>query len=340
MLNRYLTLAVLITTAAVPARADLVVLQYHHISDRTPASTSTEVDLFREQLHRIQELGLEVVPLKSGTEEALAGRLEGQQQAAITFDDAYESVWTTAAPILDEYGYPYTIFVNTQAVGSPGHMTWQQLEQAAGLSHVTIANHSHDHAHLPRKPDEPRNAWHQQVTASLDHAQTLLDERLGMDEPLFAYPYGEYDAGLEQLLDERDWYGYGQQSGAIGPTSDPSRLPRFPMATAYGQMDSLDDKLRSRALPVDASELPDGIVSDNPPRLTLRLPDRLNPEALTCFASGRGRLALEPRGQEVTVQAAEAFNSRRFRYNCTYPAGEGRFYWLSQQWVDLERPED
>jgi hypothetical protein len=40
------------------------------------------------------------------------------------------------------------------------------------------------------------------------------------------------------------------------------------------------------------------------------------------------------------VQAAGAFNSRRFRYNCTYPAGEGRFYWLSQQWVDLGQPED
>lgn len=340
MLTRYLTLAALMTVASLPARADLVVLQYHHISDRTPASTSTQVNLFRAQLDRIRKLGLEVVPLESGTEAALAGRLEEQQQVAITFDDAYESVWTTAAPILDEYGYPYTIFVNTQAVGSQGHMSWQQLEEAADQSHVTIANHSHDHGHLPRKPGESRNDWHQRVTTSLDHAQSLLDERLNVDNPLFAYPYGEYDTCLEQLLDERDWYGYGQQSGAIGPTSDPSRLPRFPMATAYGQLDSLNDKLRSRALPVDAAQLPDGIVADNPPRLTLRLPDQLKPEALTCFASGRGRLPLEHQGQAVMVQAAGAFNSRRFRYNCTYPAGEGRFYWLSQQWVDLGQPED
>lgn len=340
MLNRHLTLAALMTVASLPARADLVVLQYHHISDTTPASTSTGVELFRSQLDRIRALELEVVPLKSGTEGALSGSLEGQQQVAITFDDAYESVWTTAAPMLEEVGYPYTIFVNTQAVGSPGQMTWKQLRQAAEHPLVTIANHSHDHGHLPQKPGESRRDWQQRVTASLDRAQSLLGERLDVDEPLFAYPYGEYDTGLEQLLDEREWYGYGQQSGAIGPTSDPSRLPRFPMATAYGQLDGLNDKLRSRALPVDAAELPDGIVSDNPPRLTLRLPDGLEPAALTCFASGRGRLPVEHQGQELMVQAAEAFNSRRFRYNCTYPAGEGRFYWLSQQWVDLERPED
>lgn len=340
MLNRYLTLAALMTVAALPTRADLVVLQYHHISDRTPASTSTGVDLFRAQLDRIRELGLEVVPLEPSTAAALSGKLEGRQQVAITFDDAYESVWTTAAPILDEVGYPYTIFVNTQVVGSQGQMTWQQLKQAAERPHVTIANHSHGHGHLPQKPGESRKEWHQRVTHSLDRAQTLLEEQLGTDEPLFAYPYGEYDAGLEQLLDEREWYGYGQQSGAIGPTSDPSRLPRFPMATAYGQLDGLNDKLRSRALPVDAAQLPDGILSDNPPRLTLRLPDQLNPEALTCFASGRGQLPLKQQGQEVMVQAADAFNSRRFRYNCTYPADGGRFYWLSQQWVDLEQPED
>lgn len=330
----------LLAVAPLTAWSDLVVLQYHHVSEQTPASTSTTPELFQAHLERIGNLGLEVVSLETGTRAALAGELDDREQVAITFDDAYASVWTTAAPMLEEAGFPYTIFVNTDAVGSDGYMSWQQLEQASEQEGLSIANHSHDHGHLARRPDESVEAWQQRTTDSIDQAHSILEERLGETAPLFAYPYGEYDAALEQMMDDRGWLAYGQQSGAIGGSSDTSRLPRFPMATAFGQLGSLDDKLRSRALPVDASALPDGIMDKNPPVLTMTLPGDLKPEALNCFASGQGQIPLQTEQQTVTVEAPDPFSSRRFRYNCTYPTGDGRFYWFSQQWIDLSRPED
>ncbi|SFR48727.1 Polysaccharide deacetylase [Marinobacter daqiaonensis] len=333
-------LGLVLTFSSTVSHADLVVLQYHHISDQTPAATSTEVGLFRQQLATIQGLDLEVVPLDQGTRDALAGHLDDRQQVAITFDDAYESVWETAAPMLEAHGYPYTIFVNTDAVGKPGYMTWEQLQAAQERGHILIANHSHDHAHLARRPDESLKHWQERAARSLDRAQEILQERLGAGQALFAYPYGEYDEALESMVAARGWYGYGQQSGAVGATSHPTRLPRFPMATAYGQPEALPDKLRSRALPVDAGDLPDGIVGNNPPVLEMTLPEPLKPRALNCFASGQGRIDIDHQGQTVSIQAGEAFDSRRFRYNCTYPVGDGRFYWLSQQWVDLSQPED
>ena len=324
-----------------PARSDLVVLQYHHVSPSTPASTSTTPSLFRAQMEMIRELGLEVVPLQQGTEAALAGSLEDRQQVAITFDDAYESVWTTAAPILEEFGYPFTVFVNTNAVGTGDVMSWDQLARWAEAPHVLIANHSHDHGHLTQKPGESDQVWRDRIQTSLDRAQQRLQEKLDTSPPLFAYPYGEFGDKVEQAVAERDWYGYGQQSGPIGATSSPTRLPRFPMATAYGQLDSLENKLRSRALPVSANQLPSGVMVDNPPTLELALPDQLDPERLTCFASGQGRInVMTVAGQRVEIQADNRFQSRRFRYNCTYPTGSGRFYWLSHQWVNLEAPED
>ncbi len=324
-----------------PARADLVVLQYHHVSPSTPASTSTTPSLFRAQMEMIDKLGLEVVPLDQGTRAALAGELSDRQQVAITFDDAYQSVWTTAAPILEEFGYPFTVFVNTDAVGDGDVMSWDQLAQWAEAPQVLIANHSHDHGHLPQKPGESDQAWRERIQASLDQAQAILQEKLGTSPPLFAYPYGEFGDKLEQAIAERDWYGYGQQSGPIGATSSPTRLPRFPMATAYGQLDSLEHKLLSRALPVSPSQLPGGVMTDNPPTMTLALPEQLSPQRLTCFASGQGRINVMPvAGQRVEIQADNRFDSRRFRYNCTYPIGGGRFYWLSHQWVNLDAPED
>lgn len=334
-----------LTSVAFPAVADLVVLQYHHVSDSTPSSTSTSVSLFEAQMDMIADLNLKVVPLQTGTEQALAGAgADGgeteQNQLAITFDDAYDSVYATAAPTLSSMGYPYTIFVNTEAVGRHGYMTWEQLAELGQRDGVTIANHSADHAHLARKPDETADEWNSRIDRSLDAAQATLKDKLGTEAPLFAYPYGEFDAALEAKLAERDWYGYGQQSGPIGTNSGATRLPRFPMANAYGQLNGLADKLRSKAFPVVADELPDGVMTNNPPLLSFTLPSSMNASRLTCFASGQGRIDIKVDDGEVRVQAPDAFNSRRLRYNCTYPAGGGQFYWLSQQWLDPQQPED
>jgi peptidoglycan/xylan/chitin deacetylase (PgdA/CDA1 family) len=185
-----------ITAFALTANADLVVLQYHHVSDSTPSSTSTSVSLFQGQLDMIEDLGLEVVPLESGTRAALAGELNDRSQVAITFDDAYESVYSQAAPALQERGYEYTIFVNTEAVGSHGYMTWDQLQEVRDRDGVTIANHSKDHGHLAKRPGESDNDWEARVNRSLDEAQETLSEKLGTNVPMFAYPYGEFDDAL------------------------------------------------------------------------------------------------------------------------------------------------
>lgn len=331
-------LALLLLSAATAASADLVVLQYHHISNDSPASTSTTPSLFRAQMDMIEQLGLKVVPLQQGTRAALAGDLSGQQQVAITFDDAYRSVWETALPELTRRHYPFTVFVNTGAIGGNDFMSWDQLHELARNPAVEIANHSANHQHLPRRPDESMETWQQRIKVSLDDAQTSLEKQLGTHTPMLAYPYGEFGDNLEKAVASRGWFGYGQQSGPIGPTSLATRLPRFPMATAYGQLNALKDKLLSLALPVDARTLPSGVLKRNPPTLSITLPPGFNPARLTCFASGKGRQTVKREGgQRVSVQADSPFTSRRFRYNCTYPAGQGRFYWLSHQWVDLSR---
>jgi len=327
-------------TAAASARADLVVLQYHHVSDSTPPATSTSVSLFRGQLDMISTLDLKVVGLQQGTKEALEDGSDTTNRIAITFDDAYESIYTKAAPLLAAKDYPYTIFVNTQAVGRNGYMTWDQIRELAERPGVTIANHSAGHGHLVKKPGETESEWLSRITKSLDAAQTTLADKLDTTAPLFAYPYGEFDQALEKEVAARGWYGYGQQSGAIGPGYSETRLPRFPMANAYGQLNNLETKLRSKAFPINTGKLPDGVLSDNPPTLAFPLVSAIDADRLTCFASGQGRIGFEVVDNTVRVTAPDRFDSRRFRYNCTHPAPEGSYFWLSQQWLDLSKPED
>lgn len=334
------TLGTLLLTSQA-ANADLVVLQYHHISDATPPSTSTSASLFQAQLDVISDLDINVVDLHDATVNLLAGNpSSASQNIALTFDDAYDSVYSTAAAILQERALPYTIFVDTEAVGNHGYMTWEQLQELAKREGVSIANHSAGHGHMARKQGEAQTDWKQRITRSLDSAQTKLQKKLGTELPLFAYPYGEFDQALEAEVANRGWFGFGQQSGAIGRLSGKTRLPRFPMANAYGQLNGLKDKLTSKAFPIDTNTLPDGIMGANPPILTLPLVQGIKPARLTCFASGMGRIDFEVVDDKISVQAPTPFNSRRFRYNCTHPAEDGSFYWLSQQWLDLSQPED
>ena len=332
----------LILCGPVQAFADLVVLQYHHIADDTPNSTSTSVSLFKQQMQLIGQLGLKVVPLRQATLNAMAGTQTGGDQVAITFDDSLSSIYTTALPILEKHHYPFTVFINTGAIDRHyrGYMTWKQVKALAENPLVSIGNHTSQHQHLIRAPGESQPHWKQRVTREIDQGELRIKEETGLSPQLFAYPYGEYSPALEALIAKRHWLAYGQESGAIGRFSSPEALPRFPAANAFGTLKQLKDKLLARNFPLPAAKRPDPVIRSNPPVLDFALPSGWSAKRLHCYASEQGAIAFTMDHNRVSVRAPRPFTQRRFRYDCTYPAGRGHYYWLSQPWVDRSRPKD
>ena len=332
---------------AMNAQADVSVLVYHHVSEDTPPSTSTSPDLFEQQLDKIEELGMEVVSLDhESTADALDGHDDDELRVALTFDDAYESVYTTAWPILKERGIPFTIFIMTDAIddGTSGYMTWDQLEELAEHELVTIGNHTADHGALIRRTDESEGELRERIEQNLDHANERIEAETGVESNIFAHPYGEFSEPLTEALAERGWYGFAQHSGVLGEHSDPRNIPRFPVADAFGGIDTLQDKLKARNFPVPYEDLPSPILGEeNPPALTMTLPDDWDAGRLNCFAPRQGVMDKDTETEDgrtrVTVQADDVIEARRSRYNCTYPAGDGRFYWLSQPWFNKDAPE-
>lgn len=66
----------------------------------------------------------------------------------LTFDDGDLSVYTQALPILQQYGMPATVFINSGLVGDDGKMTWQQLSELDTLYHWEVGGHTYRHEHL------------------------------------------------------------------------------------------------------------------------------------------------------------------------------------------------
>ena len=348
MQTRLLRLA--LTLVFMPLLQAAVVLQYHHVSEETPASTSTSPDRFAMHLDYLHEAGFDIVPLQDLVNMLRAGEPLPDKTAAITFDDGYISIYDTAWPLLKEKGWTFTVFVNTEPHDQhrPLFMSWDQLRelQAAG---ATIANHGVTHPYLlKREPGHDETAWKAWVTAEILDAEKRIAEETGETVKLFAYPFGEYNNTILEIAGELGYTGFGQQSGPLAPFSDPRVLPRFPFGGSYGDHQDFTTKVNSLPMPLKAGgeairletaagEALDDIFPGGPdarPVLILEFEEGFDTGRVNCFVSGQGHTPLRIEQNLVYVQAQRALSIGRARYNCTAGSGQhGRFHWYSQPWI-------
>ncbi|WP_372762796.1 polysaccharide deacetylase family protein, partial [Pseudoalteromonas sp.] len=160
-----------------------VILQYHHVSETLPAVTSVSADTFNEHLSYLKQHNFNVIAL-----DELITALQQQQTlpektVAITFDDGYNNNYQQAAPILEKFGYPYTIFVNPKLIDEDkGYvMGWEQLRELAQKG-ALIANHSAQHDYLHRKlAGETQTQWQARIKQDILHSQQRIKAEIGHD---------------------------------------------------------------------------------------------------------------------------------------------------------------
>lgn len=318
-----------------PTLEAAVVLQYHHVDDKSPPSTSISPELFEKHLEYIEENGFEVWSLPDVVEHLKASKPLPDKVVSITFDDAYRSIYQSAYPMLRDRGWPFTIFVATQPVEQKlsSFITWAELKEMS-KNGATIANHTHSHAHLVRQLAEENTAtWLQRVREEITRPERLIEKNLGKTEKLFAYPYGEYTAEVQALLKELGYTAFGQQSGAVGQDLDMTALPRFPMTNVFGAMSQFKTKVAS--LPMAAKKLaPDlKIVTGDALAEGLSIQFTKQYAGITCFFEGQP-LKLKQTRESIVIEAFPVLPVGRSRINCTAPSEElGRFYWFSHAWI-------
>lgn len=326
----------------VHAEDHAVVLIYHHVSADTPASTSVTPETFERHLDYLERNGFTVMRL-AGLLDAIRARKPLPPNAvAITFDDAYRSVYTEAFPRLSRRGWPFTLFVNTEAIdrGYSTSLNWEQIRELA-RGGADLANHSHTHGHLVRRRDgESADQWRQRVTRDIETAASRLEAETGSRDKLFAYPFGEYSPELKDILRTLGYRGIAQQSGAVGYLTDPLAVPRFPLARGYDDLERFATSVNARALPVrELAATPSKDKLDGVERLRMTVePGDYRPAQLACYGAGGKALPVSVSGDEtveIVVEAAGIGGPGRNKINCTAPAiGEsGVYFWYSFQWL-------
>ncbi|GHE96881.1 polysaccharide deacetylase family protein [Thalassotalea profundi] len=337
-----LTAVLLLLTVSKLAFA-AVILQYHHVSNDTPESTSISPLQFEAHMQYLADNDFTVVSLSELMNTIMKQQPLKDKMVAITFDDAYLDILTQGKPILDKFNYPFTIFINPNIVerNPNGYLSWQQLKDMADDG-VIIANHGLEHDSLARIVHNSTDKnWRDKLTDDLLSSEKIIEEKTGQSWRYFAYPYGEFTPEIQSWLMENNFIAFSQQSGAVSLATDLTNVPRFPASKPYDKIASLRDKLYS--LPFMLS-----LDSQNAqtiyPQNTLKsvsfniVIDDFHKSQLNCYVSGLGKQKVEWQSDKsFTINFSQPLSTGRIRCNCTAPSisQPGRYYWYSKPWFIL-----
>ena len=321
-----------------------VIFVYHHVDSETPAITSVTPERFAEHLEFLEKENFHVRPLLEILRAIEAGQPVKDKTVALTFDDGYNSVLETAMPMLASRNWPFTVFVSTDNSdrGYGSYLGWDELRELSENG-ATIGNHTRTHAHLIRRNDgEAHEDYSARVRAEIVAAGERISSELGDAAiPVFAYPYGEYNAKLKEIVRDLGLLGLGQHSGAVGPQSDLLAAPRYPVTTGYDELDDFALRARSRPLPASVPGPERHLLENSEPPPVLRLeisPGDFRIGELACYAPNQGAMELvwaDNDMTDVTIRPSQAFGAGRTKYNCTAPSASesGVYYWYSHLWI-------
>jgi len=311
---------------------------YHRFDEMKYPSTSISSSLFEAQLKYLVEHDLSVITLG----ELFQMKPENGQTdrfVILTIDDAFKSFYRYGFPILKKHRLKATLFVNTETIGSGDYLDWKELKELLDYG-IEIGNHTHSHDYFLNLPEGNRDVIFRD---DVNRAQDLFRNRFNYNCTVFAYPFGEYDSAMKEVIRDLGFQGAAaQNSGVISPYSDPFSLPRFPMTDRYGQLNSFIEKVNMNALPV-VEIFPAGTIPENnPPTLKIRLNDLdFDFNRLQCFIQG-GECLLSVTGQdqvEIEIKSAVALTGRRHLYTLTIPQKRtSEWYWFSHQWIFPDKP--
>lgn len=320
------------------------VLIYHHVSNTMPASTSISPERFAAHMDYLHNNHFTVVSLPELVESLRQKKPLPDKTVAITFDDSYADVYTSAYPLLKKRGWPFTFFVNTDAVGSGKlFVNWDQLREMAKHG-VTIANHTTKHDHLVRQnAGESEHSYQERLLNDIRRTQKKIETEIGVAHKLFAYPFGEYNATVRSVLKDEGYVAFTQQAGVLDASTDLQTLPRFPFGGSYTELSDFIQKVN--ALPMAMSRVEFFSTKNTPladlivkvgekPYLVLTPTNRQLLSKIRCFSSHEGAIQTEVIGEKIWVQSNKPFPLGRVKFTCTAPSKErGRFHWFTQLWL-------
>ena len=304
-------------------------LMYHRFNENKYPSTNIRMDVFKEQMSLIKELGFEFYNPKLFLEEFK--KPKNNKKILITIDDGFKSFYNEAWPYLKKNKIPFILFVSTEPIGKYGYMNWDEIKEIENSEIGFIGHHSHTHEYLIDMKES-------EFIDDIETATKIFKEKLGYVPPIFSYPFGEYSLFMKQYISKNFEIAFGQHSGVIDNNKDKFELPRFPINEKYGELKRFKSlinysPLEYKSLKPEQKKLND---KNNPPTLTVEFFDeQKNIRNINCYSNDGGnwqKSELKFENQSLIINFKEPFVPRRGRINCSLN-DNGKWRWFGTQFT-------
>ena len=196
------------------------VIMYHDIVESTKQIwfDHTVAEL-RRDFEAIQAAGATPISITDLYEHLRNGKDLPEKPIVLTFDDAYLGLYDYAFPLLKEFNFPATYYVQTGFVGVPtskDHFTWEQMREMDASGLIEIAAHTINH------PEDLRVLDDEALRREIFEPKRVLEERLGHEILHFSYPAGNRDERVMKMVEEAGYImattmetGYAGQSNSL-----------------------------------------------------------------------------------------------------------------------------
>lgn len=196
------------------------ILMYHHVAQEGEGSDIISAARLEEHMKALLDAGYTAVTFAELRAWVEQGDPLPERPVVITFDDGYESNYTLAYPILKKYGMKATIFVVGVSVGKDTykdtgismfpHFSLAQAQEMERSGVITIGSHGYDIHQAAGRDPEPIRQGALQLEGESDwvYADFLkedcrkMEQLLGKQPGILAYPYGRYSELSENVLRE------------------------------------------------------------------------------------------------------------------------------------------
>jgi peptidoglycan/xylan/chitin deacetylase (PgdA/CDA1 family) len=207
-----------------------VILYYHSVKSQ-----------YRRQFEKQMAYLAEYCRVVKVSEIKTAAANGSDTVAAITFDDAFESVFKNAVPILKAFKLPAAIFVPTSNLGrlprwslsdmhEEGHESVMSVEQIAELARDGFEIFSHTVSH-PRLTLADEKTLHSELTQSKKDLEAII----GKDVTAVSFPHGDHNLHVCAAARKAGYsYGFTIEPHLVNGSSDDMRIGRFAVSPADG----------------------------------------------------------------------------------------------------------
>jgi len=179
-------------------RYTVPILTYHSF-DYGKGALSVAPENFERQMRYLKDKGFNVIPLDELVTGIKNRRRFAHNTVVITVDDGCKNNFTYAYPILKKYGFPATIFLITNYIGTqPGFLNWDEVKEIS-KNNISFGGHTKNHVYLPSVNKEA-TLWDE-----IAGSKKAIEEHIGTPVDYFCFPLGGFTK-QEEILVQRAGY--------------------------------------------------------------------------------------------------------------------------------------